>query len=124
MQEARKISEIFCEDMNVPYCEIYYVDRLFERGHLGLYIPISPHIFILENAENKSTLLLHELIHHLDAYRYTDWDENNLTHSSKGYISAKRYVVIWCKKNISNRINWNKMLKCTLNEEELKNFKL
>lgn len=133
LQEARKISEVFCEDMNVTYCGIYYVDRI-EMEHvgqirhmknIGLYVPLDPpHILMIEKSENKLTLLLHELVHHLDAYRFTFWDINELTHSSKGYIRAKSCVVTWCKNNISNRVNWNKMLKCILSEEELKNFKL
>lgn len=118
--EAREISEKFCNDFNIPYCEIYYVDRIIDS--VGVYIWLDPpHILMLNNYASKIPLLMHELIHHLDSCLYSTVI---LNHSSKGYILAKKRVITWCKKNISNKANWNIGLKARDNKVEMKKFQL
>lgn len=120
--EAREISKKFCEDLKIPYCEIYYVDKLDDCHTLGLYFWVEPsHILLLEKAKNMITLLMHELTHHLDSCNYSTVI---LDHSSRGYILAKKRVITWCKKNISDKPDWNKALKCKYYNDEMKKFRL
>jgi hypothetical protein len=118
--EARELSERFCNDMDIPYCEIYYVDRL--EGSLGIYVWLDPsHMLVVKNYKDKIAVVMHELIHHLDSQCYT---ELTLNHSTKGYLNAKRRVINWCKKNISSKADWNKGLKATQHDNEMKKFQL
>lgn len=120
---ARKISQAFCNDMIIPYCEIYYVDILPDA--LGIYISTIPaHILMLNNADYKIALLMHELIHHLDFCNYNYRPNDELTHSTKGYILAKKRVITWCKNNISRKPNWNTALKAYNYDEEMKKIRL
>ena len=118
--EARELSEKFCDDFKVPYCEIYYVDRLIDC--IGVYIWLDPpHILMDERVTDKLPLLMHELIHHLDSALY---ENIILNHSSPNYILAKKRVITWCKKNISTKPDWFKALKACNNREEMKKFQL
>lgn len=118
--EARDISEKFCEDFGVRYCEIYYVDRL--ENAVGYYFWLDPpHILIHEKANGLIAILMHELIHHLDSYLYNTMI---LNHSTRGYLNAKKRVITWCKKNISHKPNWNAGLKSIQNNHEMKKFQL
>jgi len=118
--EARELSEKFCEDFNIDYCEVYYVDRV--KDCVGVYIWLDqPHILIQESYQNKICLVMHELIHHLDSQKYSTMI---LNHSTRGYLNAKKRVVTWCKKNISSKPDWNKGLKANHIEKEMKEFQL
>lgn len=123
LRKARQVSKEFCIDMQIGYCQIYYVDILSEDNVIGEYIPVDPaHILILKQADQKIALLMHELTHHLDYCNYNSYGE--LNHSSKGYILAKKRVITWCKNNISINPNWSRALKCFNYDHEMRNFKL
>ena len=118
--EARELSEKFCEDFDVPYCEVYYVDRV--KDCVGLYIWLDPpHMLIDKKYKDKIAIVMHELIHHLDSQVY---DTMILNHSTQGYLNAKRRVITWCKKNISSKADWNKGLKSKQVDKEMNEFQL
>ena len=118
--EARELSEKFCDDFNLEYCEIYYIDRL--KDALGMYIWLDPpHVLIVKSYKDKIAVVMHELIHHLDSQMYSSYV---LNHSTKGYLNAKRRVINWCKKNISSKADWSKGLKATQIDKEMNKFQL
>ena len=89
---------------------------------LFIYIWLDPpHVLIEEKHKNKLATVIHELIHHLDSQKYSTL---TLNHSTKGYINAKKRVIRWCKKNISEKANWNLGLKAQHCDKEMKQFQL
>ena len=119
--EARELSERFCNDMDIPYCEVYYVDRL--NGCQGIYIWLEPqHMLVWKKCKDKLPVVMHELIHHLDSC--SNPTAMVLNHSTQNYINAKRRVINWCKKNISEKANWNIGLKAAQNDKEMATFQL
>jgi hypothetical protein len=118
--EARELSEKFCNDFGIDYCEVYYVDRL--KDALGVYIWLDPpHMLVVKNYKDKIAIVMHELIHHLDSQVY---DTMILNHSTQGYLNAKKRVITWCKNNISSKADWNKGLKAQQFDHEMKKFQL
>lgn len=126
LPDARKLSEFFCKEFELDYCEIYYVDILKGEGkksYYGVYsYPAPSNILILDTYKNKNKIgiLMHELTHHLECSAYL-WDD-----AAHGYYYqlAKKRVIRWCKKNISNIPNWNIPLLAKVDEEDMKAFKL
>jgi len=112
--EARELSKIFCKDFGLQYCEIYYVDRIGnysctsiqqkkEKYICGLYIGLDPpHILTLNNLDDQLDVLIHELVHHLQENDYEIKDGE--TQHGYSFTLAKRRVIRWCKKNISESI--------------------
>jgi len=120
LMEARDITKQFSKNFDIPSCPVYFVDYIPDA--IGLYVNYDPsHILINEKVNGRIFTLLHELIHHLDWYAY---DSVILNHSSTGYIKAKKRVITWSKKNISNKINWNIALKARQNDKEMKKLRL
>ena len=118
---ARTISKKFCEDFNIIYCEIFYVDTLGEN--LGVYCYLNPpHILIEDSKKNvcKIGVLMHELTHHLEGWGY----EYDIGTHGYYFQLAKQNTVTWCRKNISSKPNWYLALKAVSLTEEMKDFKL
>lgn len=141
LDDARRLSEIFCKDFNLQYCEIYYVDRIqddkdtpiWKRGKgttTALYSSLDPpHILVVKNVLNPLGITIHELTHHLEVYGYDDDAENAEDIKVDGmhgyfYQLAKKRVIRWCKKNISNKPNWNLPLKAIYTETEMRKFRM
>ena len=118
--EAREISKKLCKDFGIPYCEVYYVDKI--KGAMGIYVWLDPaHMLIVKSYKDKIATVLHELIHHVDAQLYSTVI---LNHSTQSYKNAKKRVITWCKKNISSKADWNVGLKAQQNDAEMANFQL
>jgi hypothetical protein len=141
LDDARRLSKIFCENFNIQYCEIYYVDKIqddldtpkWKKGKgttLALYSSLDPpHILVVENVLNPIGVIIHELTHHLEVYDYEDDDENIENIHLDGmhgyfYQLAKKRVITWCKKNISDKANWNKPLMAIHTETEMRKFRV
>lgn len=125
LNKARQLSKSFCDDFNLTYCEIYYVDRLGYRIY-GEYCSLFPHhILILNTKENNNPIgiVIHELIHHLQYQEYLKEGEKYTDHGYKWSLAKKR-VIKWCNENISNRPNWNKHLSAYNSQKDMQEFKL
>jgi hypothetical protein len=132
LEDARRLSEKFCDDFSLSFCQIYFVDVLTheDKGNkkcfFGVYsFPAPSNILILDTYTNinKIGILMHELAHHLEcnAYHNINWFDGK-----HGYLYqlAKKRVITWCKKNISNRPDWNKPLLSKIYEKDMRAFKL
>lgn len=141
LHDARRLSEIFCKDFKIQYCDIYYVDRIqddlntpvWKRGKgntIALYSYLDPpHILVVKTVLNPIGLIMHELTHHLEVYGYDDEKENAEdihTDGMHGYLYqlAKKRVITWCKKNVSEKANWNLPLKAIHTETEMRKFRV
>lgn len=121
LQEARNLSQWFCEDFEIPYCEVYFVDRL--TGFWGLYIWLNPnHMLVLKRNPCMIGLVMHELTHHLHHNLYTDSILSN-PHSG-GYQLAKNRVIKWCNKNLSTKPDWKIVLNGKSSDESWIKFQL
>ena len=119
LKKARILSEKFCNDFNLPYCEIYFVDRIEDA--YGIYIRLEPeHILIKEHVVNRIGILVHELTHHLEHIQY-DLDINQHGYP---YQLAKKRVIKWAKEWISSKPDWRIPLKGIIIIEENVKFKL
>jgi len=132
IQDARRLSEKFCKEFGLRFCQIYYVDVLKhedkenKKCFYGVYsYPAPSNILILDTYINKNKIgiLMHELTHHLECNGYYDVDWFNGGHGYY-YQLAKKRVITWCKKNISDRPNWNKPLFAKIYEKDMIEFKL
>lgn len=126
MEMARDLSKKFCEDFNLNYCEIYFVDRIIHdkkyKKVYGMYMYYNPpHILMLNNLLNPIGILLHELTHHLECSQY-DFDEED-SHTKTNELAKKR-VIKWCKKNISENADWRLALKSRPKIDDMIRFKL
>lgn len=87
--------------------------------------PAPSNILILDTYKNKNKIgiLMHELTHHLESNAY---DNLNWFDGCHGYYYqlAKKRVITWCKKNISDRPNWNDPLFAKPDEKDMISFKL
>ena len=112
--ESRQLSEAFCKDFDLDYCQIYYVDVIGadkKEPYYGVYSYLYPStILILDTYKNKNKLgiLMHELTHHLEREYYSeelDYDAD----AAHGYHYqlAKRRVIKWCENNISDKADWS-----------------
>lgn len=120
--EARDISKKFCKDFKVPYCEIYFVDKL--GSCWGLYSWLDPaHMLVLKNNPCMIGIVMHELTHHLQSHQYPI---NSMKESHHGYTYqlSKKKVVKWCNKNLSDKPNWRLPLQANPNNKDMKNFRL
>lgn len=125
--EARKLSKLFCNDFNIEYCDIYYVDmiegkKISKSKIYSYYIVDPPHILQFSNLLNPIGILVHELTHHLEYTCYDVWGET----AFHGYYwnLAKKRVIRWAKKNISNTANWNLPLAAYQTNIKMNDFKL
>lgn len=132
IQDARRLSEKFCKEFDLSFCQIYYVDVLKhedkrnKKCFYGVYsYPAPSNILILDTYRNKNKIgiLMHELTHHLECYGYYNVDWFNGGHGYH-YQLAKKRVIRWCKQNISDRPNWNNPLFAITDEKEMIEFKL
>lgn len=120
--DARRLSKIFCEDFEIDYCQVYYVDNL-ENGAYGEYVWLyRPHILILDKPENLNPIgvLMHELNHHIQ-YQLYDLSEN---HHGYEWNLAKRRTINWCERNISKKSDWTLPLKARQDMEKMKTFRI
>lgn len=121
LREARKLSKNFCKDFELPPCEIYFVDKL--KDYWGIYIWLMPnHILVRKKNPCMIGIIMHELTHHLEWHGYPIGIAD--PHHGKYFQLAKRKVINWCIKNISNKPNWKIPLGARPNDEELKKFRL
>jgi hypothetical protein len=125
-KNARRLSKHFCNDFDIQYCDVYYVDRLNDA--YGEYIYLNPpHMLILDKPKviNKIGIVIHELTHHLVAQDYINEKlESDTSEHGKYYQLAKKRVIRWCKKNISEKPNWKKPLGKYQHTKDMKKFKL
>lgn len=138
LNDARELSKQFCNNFKLQYCEIYYVDRIqddsdtpiWKKGKdntTALYsLADPPHILIVETVLNPIGLVIHELTHHLEWYDYENERDKICDDGPHGYFYqlAKKRVITWCKKNISNKADWNSPLKAIHTETAMKKFRL
>lgn len=120
IEDARKLSSIFCKSFSIDYCEIYYVDKI--KGAYGIYCRESPqHILMLNNLTNPIGILMHELTHHLAEEQYEEYD--TYSHGYNYHLS-KRRVIKWCNDNISNKPDWRLPLRANIKEKEMRAFRV
>lgn len=126
LTDARALSYEFCKDHDIPYCQIYYVDKVGNGNDYGQYFYIDQgHILMQEKLHGRICVLMHELTHHLECKGY-HLNCGNTNESSHGYHYqlAKHKVVAWCRKNISKKPNWFKPLRAYQPKSDLVNFRL
>lgn len=140
-EEARLLSEEYCKSFDIQYCEIYYVDRIqdfsntpiWKKGKNNTIAAYSgddpPHILIADGYFNPIGVVMHELTHHLENYKYEedeDKEAEDIDVNAHGYFYqlAKKRTITWCQKNISDRPNWALPLKSKLDEKEMRSFRL
>lgn len=122
LQEARELSKWFCEDFEIQYCEVYFVDKI-QGNFWGLYIWLEPnHMLVMKRNPCMLGLVIHELTHHLHHNLYADSILSN-PHSG-AYQLAKNRVITWCKKNLSSKADWNSVLCANGNNETWVKFQL
>ncbi len=123
LKKARVLSELFCEDFELDYCEVYYVDILNEA--YGQYIYLQPpHMLVLDKPRviNKIGVVMHELVHHLEAQCYTIKSCESVHGYS--YQLAKKRVIKWCQQNISKKPDWRIPFHARVNTDTMKKFKI
>lgn len=121
---ARALSYEFCNDFDVEYCEIYYIDRIKEgdREYWGVYIHLSPpHVLVVENVINRIGIVIHELTHHIEHQCY---DVSGQSAHGYSYQLAKQRVITWAKNNISATAPWHQPLKGYQEKTEQIAFKI
>jgi hypothetical protein len=120
LNDARKLSKIFCDDFGLPYCQVFYIDVL--DGAYAQYIYLSPpHILMEEKTLNRIGILMHELTHHLEYYNY---ETEDVPLHGYPYQLAKARVLRWCKINISSKANWKNTLGSIITVDDMKKFRL
>lgn len=120
-QDARRLSKIFSKEFFIPYCEVYYVDRL-ERNRYAEYIFLMPpHMLLRSDLRNPIGMLVHELTHHLQYYGY--YEKSDSEHGYY-YQLAKRKMIKWCRENISAKANWKLPLKANPCDIDMVTFRL
>jgi hypothetical protein len=124
LEDARRLSKIFCDDFNIEYCEIYYVDRISGDSWGEYSILTPPHILIVENVPCTIGILMHELTHHIECSCYDGVDIYKDNMHGYHYQLAKQRVIRWCKKNISDKSDWRLVLKGIQRPKELKAFRV
>jgi hypothetical protein len=121
IEDARRLSSIFCKSFSIDYCEIYYVDKIKEAW--GLYCREKPsHILMLDNLINPIGILMHELTHHLAEEKYEEY-RDTYSHGYN-YHLAKRRVIKWCNDNISSKPDWRLPLRASIIEKEMRAFRV
>lgn len=125
LEDARLLSELFCNHFGLPYCEVYYIDRFHDGNTYGQYFSCGPHILMLHNRLllNPIGILIHELTHHLE---YAGYGNDGSIESSHGYYYqlAKKRVATWAKKHISSKPNWLEPLKALQTEIAMRKFRV
>jgi hypothetical protein len=130
LTDARALSEEFCEHFSLPYCEIYFVDRLVEVdlpiwkamdiGAYATYTNSDPSfILIRQEIIAPVGILMHELTHHLEFKDYKG-SENQVEHGYNFQLARKK-VLKWCN-NINDTYNWRIPLKAKIRNEDLEVF--
>jgi len=125
LKEARGISKKFCNDFDIPYCEIYYVDRLddMECGEVfGVYIPLKPHHMLVLQDVNHIVIIAHELTHHLQEISY-GINEGEYDHGYHFQL-AKRKAKKWFINNVSSKSDWKLPFSARFTEEDMNKFKI
>ena len=123
LTDARALSNEFCKDFDIQYCQIYMVDLLLNNAY-GQYSYLNPpHILILDiyKNHNKIGVLMHELTHHVECYQYTF---DYTSHHGYHYQLAKKKVIRWCEENISIKPDWKKTLSAYIDEAVASAFKI
>lgn len=123
INDARKLSRKFCKDFNIEYCRVNYVDNLDDPRTFGEYHFDEKRIEIIKNGVNKIGILMHELTHHIQNLIYTYNSQKDQFHGYY-YQLAKKRVITWCKKNISNKTDWSIPLSAYINNDKMKKCKL
>jgi hypothetical protein len=122
LNAARIISKKFCQDFNIPNCQIYYIDIFEDKDTMGLYYRLEPNTILMKEKQyNRIGTLVHELTHHL---QHCIYDSYILKHSGSKWQTSKKKVLKWCKENISEKADWNGPLRAVSSIEETKKFKL
>ena len=130
LTESRQLSRIFCKDFDLDYCQIYYVDVIGadkKDFYYGVYSHLFPSsILILDTYKNKNKIgiLIHELTHHLEREYNDRLDYDPDAAHGYHYQLAKRRVIKWCEKNISDKADWNTTLGANISDKDMTAFKL
>jgi hypothetical protein len=121
LRGARALSYEFCQNFNIDYCEVYFVDTIQDNS-LGLYSSLYPqHLLIKKYTLNRIGILVHELTHHLE---YQDYDNEGESQHDISYQLSKQRVIRWAKMNISSTAPWHWPLRANQIKKEEIDFKL
>lgn len=99
--ELKKVSRKFCKHFSLPYCDVYYINRISDDAHTYYNID-SMKAAIHRKTGSPIGMLMHELAHHMELNDYPVLEDGH------GYYFqlAIRRTIRWCQKHISAKHDW------------------